>query len=468
MMLRKSVLISLSVLIACQGFDAQALSMQELFDGVNANGNLTGPSVIQGQTMNVYSGGSLFMRTPQRTYSMAAFTPPSLSAGCGGIDTYLGSFGHINSSQFVAMLKNIGSNALGYGFKLAITNLCPTCANVTEALQATANFVNQAQVSSCEAAKGVVNASVPDAWTKDTVNTAKMFGVDSGQFANVSESWEKVYNNWGQASTVTAKAAALDPAKAPFVPGGNVVWKALKRVNSLSDDYRMLLMSLVGTTILDPASGMSRSVIPTGITVETLIGQATVSASAVEYLQCDTVSPDGCLNPTVASWSSDSFRTMIRKKMEDVVDHMVNRTAYADPQATYGFLGATELPVYKMLAVATSGGNTAMADAMIGHYQELIAAKYAETYLQELARDLRYALSQINTGSDATTSQAIRDLAPQLEQISSAARAAVASAYAKAASTYNISLEVAHMERALNASLSQNLRSSLAFGRSLK
>lgn len=467
-MLRKSVLISLTLLIAGQGFHANALTMQELFDGVNANGNLTGPSVIQGQTMNVYSGGSLFMRTPQRTYSMAAFTPPSLSAGCGGIDTYLGSFGHINSSQFVAMLKNIGSNALGYGFKLAITNLCPTCANVTEALQATANFVNQAQVSSCEAAKGVVNASVPDAWTKDMVNTAKVFGVDSGQFANVSESWEKVYNNWSQATAVTSKAAALDPAKAPFVPGGNVVWKALKRVNSLSDDYRMLLMSLVGTTILNPATGTSRSVIPTGITVETLIGQTSVSASAVQYLQCDTVATDGCLNPTVASWSSDSFRTMIRKKMEDVVDHMVNRTAYADPQATYGFLGATELPVYKMLAVATSGGNTAMADAMIGHYQELIAAKYAETYLQELARDLRYALAQINAGSDATTSQAIRDLAPQLEQISSAARAAVASAYAKAASTYNISLEVAHMERALNASLSQNLRSSLAFGRSLK
>ena len=105
---------------------------------------------------------------------------------------------------------------------------------------------------------------------------------------------------------------------------------------------------------------------------------------------------------------------------------------------------------------------------MIGHYQELIAAKYAETYLQELTRDLRYGLSQVNSGSDATSSQAIRDLSPALEQISSSARAALSSAYAKAASTHNIALEVAHMERALNSSLSQNLRSSLAFGRSLR
>ena len=456
------------VLIAVQAMGAQAITMQELFDGVNANGNLTGPSVIQGQTMNVYSGGSLFMRSPQRTYTMATLTPPSLSAGCGGIDTYLGSFGHINSAQFVAMLKNIGSNALGYGFKLAITNLCPTCANVTEALQATANFMNSAQVNSCEAAKGIVNASIPDTWTKDTVNTAKVFGVDSGQFANVAESWEKVYNNWGQAASVNAKAVALDPTKAAFVPSGNVVWKALKRVNNLDDNYRMLLMSLVGTVILDPSSGAPRPVMGTGISIETLIGQAAATNSSVVYLKCDTVSVDGCLNPTPANWTAQSFRTMIRKKMEDVVDHMVNRAAYADPAATYGFLGATELPVYKMLAVATSGGNTAMADAMIGHYQELIAAKYAETYLQELTRDLRYGLSQVNSGSDATSSQAIRDLSPALEQISSSARAALSSAYAKAASTHNIALEVAHMERALNSSLSQNLRSSLAFGRSLR
>ena len=179
-----------AVITAAYVLGAQAMTMQQLFDGVNANGNVTGPSVIQGQTMNVYSGGALFMRSPQRTYNLASVTPPSLTAGCGGIDTYLGSFGHINSAQFVAMLKNIGSNALGYGFKLAITNLCPTCANVTEALQATANFVNQAQVNSCEAAKGVVNASLPDAWTKETVNTAKVFGVDSGQFASVSEAWD--------------------------------------------------------------------------------------------------------------------------------------------------------------------------------------------------------------------------------------------------------------------------------------
>jgi len=108
-----------------------AMNMQELFDSVNAQGNVSNPAVLQGQTMNLYTGGSLFMRMPKRTYQLATVTPPSWNAGCGGIDLFAGGFSFINKEQFVAMLRNIGSNALGYGFKLAIQNLCPTCDNVT-------------------------------------------------------------------------------------------------------------------------------------------------------------------------------------------------------------------------------------------------------------------------------------------------------------------------------------------------
>ena len=54
-----------------------AMTMQELFDEVNAMSNVTDPSVLQGQTMNIYSGGSLFMRAPKRTYQLATVSAPS-------------------------------------------------------------------------------------------------------------------------------------------------------------------------------------------------------------------------------------------------------------------------------------------------------------------------------------------------------------------------------------------------------
>lgn len=37
---------------------SQAMTMQELFDEVNAVGNVSRPAALQGQTMNIYTGGA--------------------------------------------------------------------------------------------------------------------------------------------------------------------------------------------------------------------------------------------------------------------------------------------------------------------------------------------------------------------------------------------------------------------------
>ena len=87
--------------------------MQDWFNDIGAYGNVTGANAYRGQTMNFYTGGSLYMRTPVRNYPLASITPPSFRAGCGGIDLYAGSFSFINKDQFVALLRNIGNNAIG-------------------------------------------------------------------------------------------------------------------------------------------------------------------------------------------------------------------------------------------------------------------------------------------------------------------------------------------------------------------
>ncbi len=185
-MLKQLTALTVSIAVATT---SHAMTMQELFVAVNAQGNVSNPAVLQGQTMNLYTGGSLFMRMPRRTYNLASVTPPSWNAGCGGIDLFMGGFSYINKDQFVAMLRNIGSNALGYGFKLAIQNPCPTCDNVMQALQATAQQMNRLNIDSCEAAKGVVNAALPDTWERGRQNAAKNFGVDTNMFENITDAW---------------------------------------------------------------------------------------------------------------------------------------------------------------------------------------------------------------------------------------------------------------------------------------
>ena len=59
-------------------------------------------------------------------------------------------------------------------------------------------------------------------------------------------------------------------------------------------------------------------------------------------------------------------------------------------------------------------------------------------------------------------------LQPQLDQLQQEARQVLVTAYTQTISTYNVAQEVGYMERALTANLSQTLRASLTYGRSLR
>lgn len=466
--------LSALVLVGAMVGQAAAMSMQELFDNVNASSNVTHPAVIQGQTMNIYTGGSMFARMPRRTYNLATVTPPTWNAGCGGIDLFAGGFSFINKEQFVAMLRNIGSNALGYGFKLAIQNMCPTCDNVMQALQATAQAINRQNIDSCESAKGIVNAAIPDDWTRDKQNSAKNFGVDKSYFSDITDAWTKVMNNEKKANETINAVAEAEPGVKDALPVGNVTWNALKKIDGLSNDYKMLIMSMVGTTIFPTDVAISPVVLARKeITVQEMMGGNMVDADGypmdeieLPIWKCDDVSD--CLNVHEDVLKTKSFRAMVRTKIYDITDKIASRAAYDDPDGVMRFLNATDLPVYKMIAVATTLGNSAMADNMTIRYQELIAAKYAEVYIQRAASDLRAALSKYSAQATPSQNEVLKELQPQLNFLETQARQVLLTAYTQTMSTYNIAQEVGYMERALTANLSQTLRASLTFGKSLR
>lgn len=458
--------------------EAGAMSMQQLFDAVNAQGNASNPAVLQGQTMNLYTGGSLFMRMPRRTYNLASVTPPSWNAGCGGIDLFAGGFSYINKAEFVAMLRNIGSNALGYGFKLAIQNLCPTCDNVMQALQATAQQVNRLNIDSCEAAKGVVNASLPDSWTKGKQDAAKNFGVNSNIFGDISDAWTSVMNSEPKANDTINRVAAANPAARDALPTGNVVWKALKKLNGIDDEYRMIIMSMVGTAIFPTTGSATPSATqilpPLDISLEQLVGKQDATPNLdFAIWRCDTTAEDGCLNPAPGNVNDNgtvlSFRTMVRAKMSAIADKISARHSHNDMREVIDFINVTDLPVYKMVAVGTSLNNTGLADAMVNRYQDLIAAKYAEVYIRSAVTDLVQALTNYQTiAASGVVAEEIKTILGSAEMVKNQAREKMATAYTQTMSTFNVVQEVQFMERALSANLSQTLRNSLAFGRSLR
>lgn len=454
---------------------AAAMTMQELFDSVNAQYNISDPSVIQGQTMNIYSGGSVFMRAPRRTYQLASVTAPTWKAGCGGIDLYAGGMSFINKDRFVSMLRNIGSNALGYSFNLAIQNLCPTCQNVMQALQATAQHANRLNIDSCEAAKGIVNAALPDAWDRGRQDAAKRFGADQNIFEDITDAWMKVMDR-PKAEEALSEARRRSPALADKIPSGNLVWKALKKLNGIDDERRMILMSMLGTVILPTGGSAGQDPVPrllasTDIDLRTLVGVGDAGDNIqLPIWRCDKTGPDECLNPTLGSIQSKSFRAMVRDKMEKIAQNIANRNAYneVDLTETLAFLNATDLPVYKILATTTSAGNTAAAEGVIRRYQELIAAKYAQTYIEASIKALEEAINRQLVVADATQSAELEKLKVKLQRLGQETRQMMAMAHQQTHSTFQMFQEVRHMERALMGNLSQSLRASLTFGKGLR
>src|SRR2546423_15603476 len=70
-----------------------------MFNNLGAIGNYTAPGAFKGQTFNTYAGGSLYLRSPNKTYQLAAIQFPSAKGGCGGIDLFCGSFLHTSAIE---------------------------------------------------------------------------------------------------------------------------------------------------------------------------------------------------------------------------------------------------------------------------------------------------------------------------------------------------------------------------------
>ncbi|MFD1877407.1 conjugal transfer protein TraH, partial [Vibrio chagasii] len=61
-------------------------SLNNFFNGLGYNNNVTNPSSYKGQAANYYNGGSLSARTPIVSAQLMSIVLPDVSAGCGGID----------------------------------------------------------------------------------------------------------------------------------------------------------------------------------------------------------------------------------------------------------------------------------------------------------------------------------------------------------------------------------------------
>jgi conjugative transfer pilus assembly protein TraH len=246
-----TALVALGSLIALLSSHARGANLQgeidSMFTNLGAVGNYTQPGAFRGQAYNTYTGGSIYLRSPNKVYQLATIQFPYVKAGCGGIDVFAGSFSHLAAAEFKNVLKNITANLPGVAFQLALSAVTPLLGQKAEWAKSLETFINNARINSCETAtslvRGAANATGFDAFSS-CVRIAIELGLEPDEDAARNRC------RTAQGATLAAGASSGNPnakAMVPFV--GNLTWQALKRVNTLDDPERELLMSIVGTVV---------------------------------------------------------------------------------------------------------------------------------------------------------------------------------------------------------------------------
>jgi len=362
------------------------------FGSLGYSGNVSQAQAWQGQAAGYFTGGSVYLRNPVKNVQLISMQLPSLNAGCGGIDAYLGSFSMISGEEIQRFVKQIMSNAAGYAFDLALQTMVPELKQAKDFLQKLASDVNSMNMSSCQAAQGIIGGL----WPVTQVSQQKICQDIAGE-TNMFSDWASSRQGCtigGKGDTVTNKAT--DEQKDQVLKNKNLIWDALSR-NTLFNGNRQLkelVMSTVGSIIFNKTGDVT---ILTPLVDNRDLVKVLMRGGTAKVYGCDEESL--CLTPVVTNITiseSNGLVTLVKNLMLSMQLKLTDDTALTEQEK--GFVNTTSVPVLKYLTNAQSMGMSATYLIQVADY---IAQDLMIQYLQELVKQASLAMAGKNWPEEA-------------------------------------------------------------------
>ncbi|MCH9271857.1 conjugal transfer pilus assembly protein TraH [Pantoea ananatis] len=357
------------------------------FGSLGFDGNVSRAQAWQGQAAGYVTGGSVYLRNQVKQVQLISMQVPTLNAGCGGIDSYLGAFSFINGAELQRFVKQIMSNAAGYAFDLALQTMVPELKQAKDFLQKLASDVNSANMSSCQAAQGIIGGL----WPVTQVSNQKICQDIAGE-SNIFADWAASRQGCtvgGQGDSVTSRAS--DQMKDQVLKNKNLIWDALGR-NHLFDgnnELKELVMSIIGSIVFN-AQGQVTILTPMVDNRDVIT--VLMNGGTAKIYGCDTM--DLCLGPTVATVniSSDAaLVSQVRRLMLSIDGKLSSDSPLTDQEK--GFINTTSVPVLKYLTNSRSMG---MSPTYLVQVADFIAQDMMIQYLQELVKQASQSLAGRN------------------------------------------------------------------------
>lgn len=374
------------------------------FNNVGYQDNVTSAAAYQGQAAGYYTGGSLYLRDQVKDYQLVSIQLPSFSAGCSGIDSYLGAFSVINSKQLMYMVKNIMSAGGAYAFDLALTTTIPQIRSVKDYIQQYVNGINSEDINSCTTGEDLVGGM----WPK-TQEAQQQICRDVGSHNGLFTDWAAARQGCGTGGQFNQGIGNGGGRQAEVLVNKNVVWDALEQ-NGFSASHPEMsefLMNLTGSIIMrDTPNGggaQTKVTIPSYAHDRNLI-KALLHGGTVQIWGCDEYKK--CLYPTKNTTITISDTNALIPQVANMIATLnfdVLHDSGALTPSVRGFLEMTPIPILKFISNEAELGQPLDTT----QYSEVIAISLLNQYFMENINLVQEALSQEDTPMTSTMSKQI-------------------------------------------------------------
>jgi len=466
--------LGVSVTLSAISTAASAGFLDDFYDNSNYQGNLTKPGVIQSNTLNTITGGGFVYKTPRAQFNPFYFTPPSLKAGCGGIDIFAGAISIPSQAEFLAFLRNIGASLPGLAFELALQSLSPELAQQVAEYKNMLMKLAQNSTDACQAASDLLKFTGADQKIKEVVHDAENYGRSTGLFGDQAEAKKQVATNGKKAiDTVPVKYNA--DGEVVDAPEVNIVWSMLnntKMAVSTPKELKELMMSAVGTWLYRKNGAGETQVLspeykePLMLDFTAYIGQAkvkTLDPALVKLYSCDNAAE--CMNPTVGGMPDTSFAYRVYQAALNYRTAIVTR----DPMKInydelYMIASSSSIPLLRIVNATAYTRYGGFSEDIIAVFSEAVAYEMFLNYVEQLAIDIERAISTAQTNtSSALTAKHAKELKERINYLRQLAVDKSSGVYNKMAAAASFIQQVEHIEKSLRGNLAADLAANMAF-----
>ncbi|PHR62196.1 MAG: hypothetical protein COA43_00715 [Robiginitomaculum sp.] len=369
-------------------------SLDKMWSDAGMTVSVQGAQRYKTQEANYVTFGNVSIRAPQESYNLLSLQAPKVTAGCGGIDLYLGGFSFISSEQLEAMFKGIAQNAPPIAFMLAMETFAPQLNAQLKELAQKADKINQFSMQSCadlEQNIGGLFNQIPAVQRQQCINTALANG-------DASDRADAIAFCTNQGRATQTQDAATPKQKELFPEGNNYTWNSLKKHIFLDNEQREFIMTMVGSVVVQKRVNDNDEpridFLPATVSDKSKLN-ILLYGGDLEILSCQG-EYDKCLEApssfkTVNIPANRAFASRTAQMLVEIYTKKKNRQALSDEEIA--FVNNVQFPILRIINLYSAYYPESQVSAELTAMSEIIAIEIVSDYLSKTIATAKVASS---------------------------------------------------------------------------